>query len=84
MTQQIGRLALRTENNMWCAYYALQNTMDGAVFLGSIALNIVKNESRKQTFIKLMQEGVADIIEEFQGVRPTWPNPPQPAPESER
>jgi hypothetical protein len=28
--QKIGRLALRVEGTMWCAYYAMPDTMDGA------------------------------------------------------
>ena len=34
----IGRLAMRVEGELWSAYYAMPNTMEGAVFLGSIAM----------------------------------------------
>ncbi len=82
--QQIGRLALRHEGKLWVAYYALENTMDGALFLGSIAMAaVVDHPERKQTFMDLMREFVADIIEGKTGTRPTWGGP-RGAPESER
>lgn len=82
--QEIGRLALRVEGQMWNAYYALSNTMEGAVHLGSIAMVAVReNPERKQAFMGLMQDFVADIIEERTGVRPDW-NGERRAPEHER
>jgi hypothetical protein len=80
-----GRLAMREEGPMWVAYYALPDTMSGAVFLGSIALRFVQDKERKDTFMELMREAVSDIIEEQTGSRPVWPEPHgHPAPESER
>lgn len=82
--QQIGRLALRHEGNLWVAYYALENTMDGALFLGSIAMAaIANNTKRKQAFMDIMRSFVADIIERQAGVRPTWGDP-RDAPEIEK
>lgn len=70
--KQAGRLALRHEGNMWNAYFALPTTMEGAVFLGSIAMTIVTtSEKRKNAFMQIMSEFVADILEEKVGVRPT-------------
>jgi hypothetical protein len=83
--KKIGRLALRHEGTLWVAYYAMPDTMDGAIFLGSIAMTIVtKSPARKLMFADLMKEGVADIIEAKTGVRPFWPDGFKPAPESER
>lgn len=82
--QKIGRLALRDEGRTWTAYYAMPDTMKGAVVIASIAMKFVENPERKAAFMELMQECVADIIEEATGTRPTWPDGPQPAPESER
>ena len=82
--QKIGRLALREEGKFWVAYYALPDTMEGALLLGSIAMRFVQNQERKDAFMGLMREAVADILEEKTGTRPTWPNPPQRAPEHER
>jgi hypothetical protein len=82
---QIGRLALRHEGTFWNAYYAMPGTMDGAITLGSIAMRFIENnQERKDAFMALMREGVADILEEQTGVRPTWPDGPQAAPEHER
>lgn len=81
---QVGRLALRHEGTFWNAYYAMPNTMTGALLLGSIAMRFVEDKERKNVFMMLMQEAVADIIEEATGTRPTWPDGPQSAPEHER
>lgn len=83
--KDIGRLALRHEGNFWNAYYAMPDTMKGAIFIGSIAIRFVgDNKKRKRAFMLLMQEAVSDIIEEATGARPEWPHGPQSAPESER
>jgi hypothetical protein len=80
----MGRLAMRVQGDLWCAYYALPNTMDGALFLGSIRLQFVEDAERKLVFMALMKEAVGDILEEKVGERPTWPDGEQPAPEHER
>lgn len=82
--KQIGRLAMRHEGDFWNAYYAQPDTMKGALFLGSIAMAaIVDQSARKDAFMALMREFVADIIEEKCGVRPVMPGA-VPAPEHER
>lgn len=84
-SKQIGRLALRAEGPNWNAYYAMPNTMNGAIWLGSIKMTLVPEPSpRHAQFIDLMREAVADIIETTCGVRPTFPDGPQPAPEHEK
>ncbi len=80
---KLGRLALRQEGEMWNAYYAMPDTMDGAVPLGSIRLAAVANPQRKQAFMDLMRDLVADVIEEITGARPEWGGP-ETAPEIER
>ena len=82
--QKIGRLAFRVEGDTWRAYYALTETMDGALVLGSIAMRFVQDPKRRDQFIAIMREAVADVIEESTGTRPQWPEPPQPAPQHER
>jgi hypothetical protein len=81
---KVGRLAMRHEGAMWNAYYALTDTMDGAIPLGSIAMRFVVDLERKTAFMDLMRDAVADLIEEKTGERPTWPEGVQPAPERER
>ena len=83
--QKLGRLALRHEGDCWNAYYAMPDTMDGAVLLGSIAMRfVVDNIDRKNAFMDMMRSAVSDLFEEQTGVRPIWPDGPQTAPESER
>jgi hypothetical protein len=73
--QQIGRLAMREEGREWKAYYAMPDTMNGAIFLGSIQMRFVEVEERKKAFMDLMREAVGDLIEEQVGVRPAWGGP---------
>ena len=81
---EAGRLAMRVEGNYWNAYFALPGTMDDALFLGGIAMAAVTGHpERKAAFMGLMQDAVADILEQASGTRPTW-NEPQAAPEHER
>ena len=82
--QKMGRLAMRHEGNFWNAYYAMPDTMDGALLLGSIAMRFVTNAERKYAFLNFMREAVSDLIEEETGARPIWPDEPHPAPEHER
>jgi hypothetical protein len=77
------RLALRAEGDKWNAYVTKQTTMDGAIWVGSIALRFIEHdEKRKDAFIALMTEALADIIEEMFGQKPTWTQ--RAAPEHER
>lgn len=87
--KQMGRLALRREGKWWVAYYAMPNTMNGALSLGRIRMTMVegplpRHSRNKAGFMDLMREAVSDIIEDSIGVRPEWPTGPQPAPENER
>jgi hypothetical protein len=80
----MGRLALRVEGENWNAYYALPDTMEGAIFLGSIRMGAVANNAaRKRAFMDLMRDIVAEILQDVCGERPTW-NEPERAPEHER
>ena len=82
--KQAGRLAMRYEGSMWNAYFALPQSMEGAVLIGSIAMRaIVDNDDRKKAFMQMMWSVVADILEEKIGVRPTHGDV-QAAPEHER
>lgn len=84
-TSKIGRLALREEGDWWTAYYAMPDTMKGALRLGQVHMKfVVDRPERKAAFMNLMRGAVGDIIEEVCGERPTWPEGPQVAPEHER
>lgn len=80
---QKGRLAFRHEGNLWNAYWALPDSMAGAVLLGSINFNLL-NDRVKTAFMAAIKLAVSDLFQDEWGVRPEWPNPPRPAPESER
>lgn len=81
---QVGRLAMRQEGENWSAYYALPDSMEDPIFLGSIRLAAVANDAaRKETFMAMMRDIVSDLIHEATGVRPIWGGPTS-APEHER
>ena len=46
--KQTGRLAMRVEGNLWVAYYAEADTMDSAVFLGSIQMRFVQDKKPRK------------------------------------
>jgi hypothetical protein len=75
---------MRVEGDLWVARYALPDTMDDAIFLGSIQLQFVlADKDRKELFMTLMRDAVADIIEQGTGERPNWRGP-RLAPEHEK
>ena len=80
---ETGRLAMRHEGENWNAYYALPNTMEGAVWLGSIKMAFVENRQRRRQFLDLMRNCMSDILGEIHGGRPHWKGE-IPAPEHER
>ena len=82
MTNVVGRLAFRVEGDNWVAYYALADTMEGAIFLGSIKMQFVQDKDRKAAFMDLMKSAFTDAIEEFGGKVDSWDE--QRAPEHER
>lgn len=79
---------MRVEGDVWVAYFALPDTMDGAIELGRIAMAIVTGPDafeRKQQFMAIMRSAISDILEARSGVRPVWPEPEgRPAPQRER
>lgn len=81
---EIGRLAMRVEGDNWVAYWTpRQDTMERAVFLGSVSMALVQKEKRKNQFLRLMQEMFGDMVEKTHGQRPRWTDPIE-APEHER
>ena len=71
--KQIGRLAMRQEGGLWNAYYALPDSMDDPIHLGSIKMGaVVGNPDRKKLFMDMMRDVVSDIIQKETGVRPEW------------
>jgi hypothetical protein len=80
--KSVGRLALRVEGDKWTAYYALPNTMERAIWLGSVMRALVDDQERKEAFIALMQDFIADFLENRTGQKPDFFR--DPAPESER
>jgi hypothetical protein len=72
--EQVGRLAMRVEGDLWVAYYARPGTMKDAVFLGSIQMAIVTADCQaKELFMSIMRDAVTRTIKEVTGITPEWP-----------
>lgn len=83
--QKVGRLAMRVEGDWWVSYYALPDTMDGALELGRVRMAIVADWQAKELFMALMRDAVSAILKAKTGADPIWPEPHgSPAPEHER
>jgi hypothetical protein len=77
------RLALRVDGDKWNAYVARSDTMEGAIWVGSIAMAfVINNEERKEAFIALMRSAMSDAIEDITGSKPEMLT--EDAPEHER
>lgn len=50
-SKQAGRLAFRHEGDFWNCYYALPDTMEGAIFLSSTRLGNTHSEKLKKLFM---------------------------------
>ena len=83
-SHEIGRLAFRVEGDFWCAYYALPDSLKGAILLGSLRMKVAVVPARKKLFMHLMQLAMGDLIRESMGAHVSWPQPPHLAPEHER
>jgi hypothetical protein len=82
--KQIGRLAIRGEGEFVNAYYALPDTMDKALLLGSMHRSLLEASPELfEDWKKMMWAVVAMLIEDIAGVAPGAPNE-TPAPEHER
>jgi hypothetical protein len=80
--QQVGRVALRVEGDWWVAYYALPNTMEGAIEMGRVLMALVQDRDRKEAFMGLMRSAVGEFLKAATGVQADFIT--QDAPEHER
>ncbi len=83
-TKTAGRLAMRQEGDLWKAYYAMPDTMEGALLLGTIQMRLVYDDRRREAFINLMKEALTDVMKEIAGGEVVWPDAPRQAKKNER
>lgn len=77
--QQMGRIAFRLEGDWWVAYYAMKDTMEGALELARIQMAMVVNHpQRKNAFMKIMRDYIKSVVPAFEIANE------EPAPEHER
>jgi hypothetical protein len=82
--QDVGRIAFRVEGEWWNAYWApRQDSMEGAVSLGSVRMNLASDPTVKASFMEAMKQAFVFAVKDAVGIAPTW-NDPVPAPERER
>lgn len=83
---QVGRVAFRVEGANWNAYWALPDSMKGAVFIASTRFAPVEgNVELKAGFMAYVRSVVDAIFLAEWGKKPDWPEPAgRPAPEHER
>lgn len=80
--KQVGRIAFRREGKFWVAYYALNETMEDAIVLGSVAMALIEDdEDAKDAFICLIRGTVGKILSHAGPI--SWDAPIK-APEHER
>ena len=81
---EVGRLALRVEGEWWNGYWApRQDSMDGAIHIGSVRCGLAQNPKVKQAFIDLMTTAFGVAVTDATGLTATWAEPVT-APERER
>lgn len=81
---EVGRLALRVEGGWWNGYWApRQDSMDGAIQIGSVRFGLAQNPVVKQAFIDLMTTAFGAAVADATGLETTW-GVPVAAPEHER
>ena len=81
---RLGRFALREEGESITGYYAAPETMDGAFLLFSVPRHVAEVPGVKDAIFTFGRRIISEMVFEVTGVRPTWPEGPQPAPEHER
>ena len=67
-----GRLAFRVEGSMWNCYYALPDTMEGAIYLGSIHMAIAQIPENKEAFMAIMRRGLNAFFTEQGAIVDHW------------
>jgi hypothetical protein len=81
MSAAQGRIALREEGDWWVAYWARPDTMDGALPLARVRMNLVaKDKAIKRAFIEfaqlIMTHGIEAVGGKIEGWHAPIPGPP--------
>lgn len=81
---QVGRVAFRVEGQYYNAYWALRDTMEGAIHIASVKIAPLRcNDALRTQFVELVQNIVSDAFDKTMGARPSaWTK--ESAPEHER
>lgn len=82
--QPQGRVAFRVEGDNWNAYWALPDTMEGAIYLASIRMGAVRGAPHvKDAFMDVVRAAVVALFAQDGVAVDSWSGP-QSAPETER
>ena len=81
---EIGRVAMRQEGGFWVGYYAMPESMEGAIELARIKMSLIIGKPERKDFFMLMVADCAnDLVEEITGTRP-YQGGERPAPKHEK
>lgn len=80
---QVGRLAFRVKDNMWNVYYAANDTMEGALLLGSLRMSLAMVPEHRTAFMALMRGTMDTAFRKTMGLEPSWREPVE-SPAAER
>jgi hypothetical protein len=65
LMQNAGRIALRVEGDFYNAYYALPDSMKGAIFIGCIRVALIKNdEVRRMQFLDFVRAAIEELLKD--------------------
>lgn len=77
--EDVGRLAFRVEGDFWKVYYTQTNSMDDALFLGSVAMRFVEIEEAREQFMEFMKTQLVHAFDELFDATHEWTELPVPA-----
>lgn len=70
--EEVGRLALREQDGWWVAYYAMKDTMEGAIELARIKMQLVLDKDSKRQYMDAMRDILGRSLADIVGAKPDW------------
>jgi hypothetical protein len=69
---EAGRLAMRVQGDWWVAYYALSDTMEGAIELARVRMSLMENPDSRDQFLNAMRDVLGRGLAQVVGGNPEW------------
>ena len=74
---------MRAEGENWNAYFTSTETMEGAIYLGSIRMMLATHPQIRDAFLDIMRQAMTIVLKDISGQDVVWEGE-IPAPEHER